>query len=220
MGEEEEFENMFSVKIYEKDKIDKQIKGQHEIIRGLKNGIIETFLQATDVHEGRVVNDPSCILAHKDEGNLIGIEKTCNIENDDTKDLVQAKVMSKEVFQDLYSDKGRNVVRKECVFYSTNLQENVGLVSFTSVELSLIAILDVTEGNEETVIGDALKKEAEIQDKEAVINKAQTLLIKIQKSGAVTAEGSKAFLTLVSTVKSISKENSEAFLTKFKTKKV
>merc|ERR1711936_260089 len=116
MGEEEEFENMFSVKIYEKDKIDKQIKGQNEIIRGLKNGIIETFLQATDVHEGRVVNDPSCILAHKDEGSLIGIEKTCNIENGDTKDLVQAKVMSKEVFHVLYSDKGRNVVRKECVF--------------------------------------------------------------------------------------------------------
>eukprot|EP00092_Neocalanus_flemingeri_P036638 GFUD01039891.1.p1 GENE.GFUD01039891.1~~GFUD01039891.1.p1 ORF type:complete len:830 (-),score=230.17 GFUD01039891.1:47-2536(-) len=219
VADKEEFENTFSVKLYKENKLDKQIKGQSEIIRGLQNGIIDTFLHATDVHEGKVAEDPGCRVLRLDEQNLIGFEKHCNLQNVDKKELVTAKVESKEIFHVIYSDEGRNVARRECVFYSTNLQENIGLVSFTSVDLNLSEVLEVSDGKEENVVGNEIKQEIERGDQEEVINKGKNLMVKIQKTKVVSIEGSKAFLSLVSLLKTISKENAEAFITKFKTKK-
>ena len=51
------------------------------------------------------------------------------------------------------------------------------------------------------------------------MNKGKKLLVNIAKSNAVSVEGSKSFLSLVSLLKTISKENAELFIKKFLAKK-
>jgi len=215
----DEYEDTFSVKILTGNDPVKQIKSKNEIVKGIQNGIIDTFLASANVHEGKVPEESNCKVTSFEEEELRGYDRTC-IYQKKTKELVRSKVMLQEVLQVHYSDQGRNVERRECLFFGTNMQENIGLVSFTSVELNLLKVLEKTEGNEADVIADDLNDKIDMQDQEMIISSVQSLLVKIQKNKAVSLEGSKAFLHLVSVAKSITKENAESVINKFKSKKV
>jgi len=215
----EEYENTFSVTVEKGGQPSKQIMGNNEIVRGIQNGIIDTFLASVSVHQGDLTEEDDCSLTNFEEEKLRGYEKNC-VYQKSTKDLVRPKVMSKEVLHVHYSDQGRDVERKECVFFGTNLQDNIGLVSFSSVKLNLIRVLEQTDGKEGHVVGDDLTKEINSQDTEKIISSVQSLLVQIQKSKAVSVEGSKAFLKLVSLAKSVTKDNAESVINKFKSKKV
>merc|ERR1712013_575010 len=215
----DEYEDTFSVKILTGNDPVKQIKSKSEIIRGIQNGIIDTFLASVNVHQGEIPEENNCKLASFDEEQLRGYDKTC-IYQKKTKDLVRSKVMSQEVLQVHYNDQGRNVERRECVFFGTNMQENIGLVSFSSVKLNLLKALEKTEGNEKDIIADDFRDKMDIQDQEKITFSVQSLLVKIQKNKAVSLEGSKAFLHLVSVARSITKENADSVIDKFKSKKV
>ena len=88
------------------------------------------------------------------------------------------------------------------------------------MNLSFLGPLSQTDGNEEEVLGEDIKEEQDDKDSEELIIEVQRLLVKIQKSKAVSAEGTSAFLSLVALLSSITETHADALISKFKSKKV
>ena len=191
-------------------------------MRGLQRGLVKTFLEGSQVHQGWRPKEAGCTLVEEEADRKVGFTQTC--EQGEGEGALSSRLVTQRRVILQYNTGGRKIERREQRELSTQLRPEVGLLTISTTSLTFLDDVEPTteydkvalEGGNGEDLG-MVKKEEE--DVELVVEKGKKLLVTLSKAKAGSLEAASNFLHLTAFLDTLDPVSTEAFLKKFKTKK-
>ena len=186
--------------------------------RGLQGGLAWLLLEGEGLHQGRLPGGgEGCEVEHVGGEGSRGYKRRCQQEPEG---LVGPRVVvEREVGLKYGQEGGREVWVREEVRHSSMLGDEVGLVTTSTSSLRTLGATEDSREMEEE-LSDTLEEEVVAREEAEPLERAQRLLVVISKTGAISVEGTAAFLDLVALLRSLGQDDAAPLVKKFRTKAV
>lgn len=190
-------------------------------MRGLQRGLVKTFLEGSQVHQGWRPTEHGCTLVEEEADRKVGFTQTC--EQGEGEGALSSRLVTRRHVSLQYNTGGRKIERREQSELSTQLRPEVGLLTISTTSLTFLDDVEPTTEYDQVSLedGDGEEPEAvkEGKDEEVMVEKGKMLLVTLSKSKAGSVEAASNFLHLTAFLDTLNPISTETFLKKFKTKK-
>ena len=217
----EDLENHFGVTFNQKKNLLRKVPGRNNFIGSIKNGIIDLFLLSAKIHEEEdsFIED-DCEIYQTLHENEILIQKKCDYKANYS-ESIPINNTKLEAIKMTYRQQGRNIERSEkrIIASKTPFERNIGVTVASLSNLDFVEILDKNAQVFEigTMSDD---NDGHESDEEANKSEIHQCLVKVQKEGPTSSDGSSAMTKLISNLEIIKLSTFETLLQKYKSKKV